>query len=201
MSKKEAVQAEGSPSPLTITIIIVILSILGGLAYVFFMGKAPALGASATKKTTDLDADGKPINAAGYLINADGSLMTDAAGEPILGAGVAGPTGGGGVVDAIAARVDQVKSALSGGSRQDTIDTNGSYFPLAQVTGSALHTPNPYVKDLQQYLIKFGGATLDIDGAFGAETEAAALKTLGTKTITREQYNSTIAPPLGKSAV
>ena len=119
----------------------------------------------------------------------------------IVGAGVAGSTGGGGVVDAIAARVDQVKSALSGGSQQDTIDTNGSYFPLAQVTGSALHTPNPYVKDLQQYLIKFGGATLDIDGAFGAETEAAVLKAMGTKTITREQYNTIIAPPLGKSAV
>ena len=196
---KKAGQSEGSP--LTATIIIVLIAVLGGLAYVFFKGKAPALlGASAAKKTTDLDADGKPINAAGYLINADGSLMTDATGEPILGAGVAGPMGGG-VVDAIAARVDQVKSALSGGSQQDTIDTNGSYFPLAQVAGSALHTPNPYVKDLQQYLIKFGGATLDIDGAFGAETEAAVLKALGTKTITREQYNTTIAPPLGKQAV
>ena len=164
---------------------------------------APAAKKGAVASTTDLDADGKPINAGGYLINADGSLKTDSSGEPILGSGVSGPVPSVvNLTNTFTAALDKVKAAVANGAKEaESASDPANYFPLKQASGSALHTPNPYVKDLQQYLNKFGGASLDLDGAFGSETEAAAIKTLGNPTITREQYNSIIAPPLGKPQV
>lgn len=75
-------------------------------------------------------------------------------------------------------------------------DTAG--WPLKRVYGSDLHKVNPFVKDAQQYFVNAKGAKLDIDGAFGAATEAAALKYFGTKTISKQNYNGIIAPYLGK---
>lgn len=77
----------------------------------------------------------------------------------------------------------------------------GSVFPLMQVYGAALHTANPYVKDLQQYLNKFKQATLDVDGAFGVDTAADVMKAFGVPQVTQYQYNDVIAPALGKPQV
>lgn len=97
---------------------------------------------------------------------------------------------------------------LSSGDRQVVKDNTtalgtvaGIGFPLKKVSGAELHKTNTFVKNVQQYLNKYKGATLDIDGAFGSETEAAVMKTFGTKTVSKEQYNTVVAPSLGVSLV
>ena len=89
----------------------------------------------------------------------------------------------------------------SQGSASSSFADAGNWFPLKRVTGSALHTSNPFVKDLQQYLNKFKSAKLDIDGAFGLDTETAVNKAFGTKQVSIAEYNKTIAPLLGKPLV
>jgi len=71
-------------------------------------------------------------------------------------------------------------------------------FPLKRLSGIALHTSNPFVKDVQQYCNKKGNLKIDIDGAFGKETENAVMLVLGTKTVSWTQYKTIIAPYLGK---
>lgn len=74
-------------------------------------------------------------------------------------------------------------------------------FPLGLAKGADLHKVNPYVKDVQQYCNKFAGTSLDVDGAFGKQTEATVLKVFGTKTVSKKQYNEAVAPALGKPTV
>jgi hypothetical protein len=76
------------------------------------------------------------------------------------------------------------------------------WFPLKRVYGADLHTANPFVKDLQQFLNKNKGTHLDIDGAFGADTEKEVMKAFGgEKEISMNDYNIAIAPYLGKPQV
>lgn len=127
--------------------------------------------------------------------------------------GVPSSSGAGGDIDSTrsssggsgSSRTSGTSSAGSSQVVQNNTQSLGTVqgigFPLQKVTGAALHVSNPFVKDLQQFLNKSIGADLDIDGAFGSETEAAVMKAFGSKSVSKEQYNTSIAPSLGKSFV
>lgn len=81
-----------------------------------------------------------------------------------------------------------------------TVSASG-FFPLQEVTGAALHQPNPFVRDLQEFLNKKYGKNLDEDGAFGKMTVSALKSATGDTSISMSEYNSMIAPYLGKPQI
>lgn len=90
--------------------------------------------------------------------------------------------------------------ASASSSAPETV-SGKKWFPLKRVYGADLHIANPFVKDVQQFLNKFKGARLDIDGAFGADTETEWVNAYGDKEVTLNDYNVAIAPHIGKPQV
>ena len=102
MQNNSTATTPDSSGPPPVLILFVVLLVVGIMGYMFFSKSTPAPAAAAPAKGSTagsgaapcvpdgLDDSGQPINAGGYLIDANCKLLTDAKGEPILGAGVAG---------------------------------------------------------------------------------------------------------------
>lgn len=165
-------------------IIVALLLTMGGIGAIFYFGRKK----DGDDKKADGDSDTQTDilgNVVEYAKDLVGSLSVEEAAEK----GIA-------IFPQPADYYEQKPSTVLG--PVSVPDTAG--WPLKRVFGSELHKVNPYVKDVQQYFVNAKGAQIDIDGAFGGDTEAAAQKYFGSKTISKQTYNGIIAPYLGKPA-
>lgn len=166
-----------SESKFSLLWLILILSVLGGIGYYIwskYYSKAPALPGS------------------------------QAGSEVVLSGSTSGSTNTWNTPEVIAPNTSYTTPPSSGGGILTELVNAvlpSTTFPLKLATGAELHKVNQYVKDVQQYCNKFGGTNLDLDGSFGHQTELAVSKVFGTTTVSKEQYNSKVAPAIGKSLV
>lgn len=171
-------QQQGGNNPaVTFLLVLLVLSVLAGVSffgYKIFMGEIKIPGINTP-----------PIAPGSSTVSNSSSSASpeieSAGGSKSPGTGTQGAT-----------EQTQQQATVSG----------KKWFPLKRVTGAALHTVNPFVKDLQQYLNKYKGTNLDIDGAFGGDTEKEVIKAFGgEKEISMNDYNIAIAPYIGKPQV
>lgn len=175
MAQQTSTPAPSQSNPIvTVMLLLVVLAIAGGISY---------LGYKIFKGEISMPGISPPATA-------------------IPGSGAPSADESNGASTSIPATQGATQSPSATSSSTEATVSGKKWFPLKRVYGTELHTANPFVKDLQQFLNKFKGMHLDIDGAFGGDTESAVMKAFdGAKEISMSDYNVAIAPHIGKPQV